>query len=80
MFQICGAFAEFERSMIRQRINASLSRAKAQGKRLARPKVPSTVERQARRHLCQGSGHPQGRKSPRARGPVLYGASRGQWL
>ena len=56
MFQICGAFAEFERSMIRQRISAGLSRAKAQGKRLGRPKVPITVERQARRHLAKGAG------------------------
>ena len=50
------AFAEFERSMIRQRISAGLSRAKAQGKRLGRPKVPITVERQARRHLAKGAG------------------------
>jgi DNA invertase Pin-like site-specific DNA recombinase len=56
MFQICGAFAEFERSMIRQRIHAGLSRARAQGKRLGRPKVPSAVERQARRHLAKGAG------------------------
>jgi DNA invertase Pin-like site-specific DNA recombinase len=56
MFQICGAFAEFERSMIRQRINAGLSRAKAQGKRLGRPKVPSAVERQVQRHLAKGAG------------------------
>ena len=56
MFQICGAFAEFERSMIRQRISAGLSRAKAQGKRLGRPKVPNTVERQVRRHLAKGAG------------------------
>ena len=56
MFQICGAFAEFERSMIRQRIGAGLSRAKAQGKRLGRPKIPSTMERQARRHLAKGAG------------------------
>src|SRR5262245_20752232 len=46
MFQLCGAFADFERSMIRQRISAGLSRAKAQGKRLGRPKIPTTVERQ----------------------------------
>jgi DNA invertase Pin-like site-specific DNA recombinase len=56
MFQICGAFAEFERSMIRQRINAGLNRARAQGKRLGRPKVPTAVERQARRHLAKGAG------------------------
>src|SRR6516165_1765535 len=56
MFQICGAFAEFERSMIRQRISAGLSRARAQGKRLGRPKVSNTVERQVRRHLAKGAG------------------------
>jgi DNA invertase Pin-like site-specific DNA recombinase len=56
MFQICGAFAEFERSMIRQRISAGLSRAKAQGKRLGRPKASSTIERQAQRHLAKGVG------------------------
>ena len=39
MFQITGAFAEFERSMIRQRINAGLRRAKAAGKQLGRPRV-----------------------------------------
>jgi DNA invertase Pin-like site-specific DNA recombinase len=56
MFQICGAFAEFERSMIRQRISAGLSRAKAQGKRLGRPKVPNAVEHRAQRHLAKGTG------------------------
>ena len=37
MFQIVGAFAEFERSMIRQRIHAGLKRAVAEGKILGRP-------------------------------------------
>ena len=32
MFQVCGAFAEFERSMIRQRVNAGLKRAVEAGK------------------------------------------------
>ena len=31
LFQVTGAFAEFERSMIRQRIKAGLKRAVAQG-------------------------------------------------
>ena len=38
MFQVCGAFAEFERSMIRQRVNAGLKRAVAQGTQLGRPR------------------------------------------
>ena len=42
--------------MIRQRISAGLSRAKAQGKRLGRPKVPSAVERRVQRRLANGMG------------------------
>ena len=37
MFQITGAFAEFERSLIRQRVHAGLKRAVANGKTLGRP-------------------------------------------
>lgn len=41
MLQIIGAFAEFERTTIRQRLEEGLARAKAQGKRLGRkPKNP----------------------------------------
>jgi DNA invertase Pin-like site-specific DNA recombinase len=36
MFQMCGVFAEFERSMIVERVNAGLARAKANGVRLGR--------------------------------------------
>jgi DNA invertase Pin-like site-specific DNA recombinase len=32
MFQITGAFAEFERSMIKTRVNAGIARAKVKGK------------------------------------------------
>ena len=39
MFQVTGAFAEFERSMIRQRINAGLKRAVDEGKQLGRPRL-----------------------------------------
>src|SRR5215831_16625341 len=49
IFQITGAFAEFERSMIRQRINAGLKRALAQGKTLGRPQIAPEVEREAQR-------------------------------
>jgi DNA invertase Pin-like site-specific DNA recombinase len=45
MFQVTGAFAEFERSMIRQRINAGLKRAIAEGKQLGRPKIEPELER-----------------------------------
>lgn len=44
MFQMCGVFAEFERSMIQARVKAGLERARARGKKLGRPKVSSSTE------------------------------------
>jgi DNA invertase Pin-like site-specific DNA recombinase len=43
MFAMCGVFAEFERAMMQERIRAGLERARAQGKRLGRPKVAAHV-------------------------------------
>ena len=40
LFQLLGVFAEFERSMIRERVLAGLDRARSQGKRLGRPPIP----------------------------------------
>jgi DNA invertase Pin-like site-specific DNA recombinase len=37
LFQVTGAFAEFERAMIRQRVNAGLARVKAMGSSRPRP-------------------------------------------
>jgi DNA invertase Pin-like site-specific DNA recombinase len=51
MFQVCGAFAEFERSMIRQRVHAGLKRAVAQGKQLGRPKVDPAIEKRIQAQL-----------------------------
>jgi DNA invertase Pin-like site-specific DNA recombinase len=56
MFQVCGAFAEFERSMIRQRIRLGLKRAVAQGKKVGRPQIKSDVERKAQQELRKGIG------------------------
>ncbi|MCP5381353.1 MAG: recombinase family protein [Kordiimonadaceae bacterium] len=44
MFQMCGVFAEFERSMIQERVKAGLARAKAKGITLGRPKVSKKTE------------------------------------
>ena len=41
---MCGGFAEFDRAMIRERVNAGLARAKAQGRVLGRPRVGQHVE------------------------------------
>ena len=48
MFQMMGVFAEFERSMIRERVNAGLRRAKAAGKTLGRRRLENdSADRQA---------------------------------
>jgi DNA invertase Pin-like site-specific DNA recombinase len=46
LFQLLGVFAEFERSMIRERVMAGLDRARSQGKRLGRP--PILIEKMKR--------------------------------
>ena len=55
MFQMCGVFAEFERSIIRERINAGLARARSNGKRLGRPRVDDSVEQAIRQALRRGN-------------------------
>jgi DNA invertase Pin-like site-specific DNA recombinase len=42
MFQMVGAFAEFEKSLIQERVRAGLRNARAKGKRLGRP--PAVVD------------------------------------
>jgi DNA invertase Pin-like site-specific DNA recombinase len=56
MFQVCGAFGEFERSMIRQRVNAGLKRAVAQGKQLGRPRIDAALEKRIQAQLRLGKG------------------------
>jgi DNA invertase Pin-like site-specific DNA recombinase len=56
LFQITGAFAEFEKSMIRSRVNAGLARARAQGKRLGRRPVSADVIERIHEQLATGAG------------------------
>jgi DNA invertase Pin-like site-specific DNA recombinase len=44
MFQMMGVFAEFERTMIAERVRAGLARAKASGTRLGRPRLSAEME------------------------------------
>jgi DNA invertase Pin-like site-specific DNA recombinase len=44
MFNVMGSLAEFERELIRERTLLGLERARRQGKKLGRPKVPPGVE------------------------------------
>ena len=55
-FQVTGAFAEFERGMIRSRVIAGLERAKARGVRLGRPRTGAKVEAAIRARLAAGDG------------------------
>jgi DNA invertase Pin-like site-specific DNA recombinase len=52
MFQVTGAFAEFERGMIRQRIHAGLKRAVEAGKTLGRPRGSAQPSKSASRIVC----------------------------
>ena len=56
MFQMCGVFAEFERAMMADRIKAGLSRARAEGKQIGRPKVSAQVEDRIRELRSQKRG------------------------
>jgi len=56
MFQMMGVFAEFERSMIVERVKAGLARARAQGRVGGRPRVSDKVEERIRAELATGLG------------------------
>ena len=52
MFQMMGVFAEFERAMIRERVNAGIARAKAEGKHCGRPFIDTKLEGRIREALA----------------------------
>lgn len=54
LFQMMGVFAEFERAMIRDRVNAGLARARAQGKTLGRRRIDERLEKAIAADLEQG--------------------------
>ena len=56
MFQMLGVFAEFERGIIRERVNAGLARAKAKGTKLGRRPVKPLVEARIRSLKAEGMG------------------------
>ena len=57
IFQIIGAMAEFERSLIRERVKAGLRNARAKGQKLERPRVPVDASRIA---TLRAEGHSWG--------------------
>ena len=70
MFQMCGVFAEFERSMIQDRVKAGMARAMAdqaagkqrfdahgnRKKSIGRPSITPDVVQQIREYLAAGNG------------------------
>jgi DNA invertase Pin-like site-specific DNA recombinase len=56
MFQLVRAFAEFERSIIRQRVRAGLKRAIESGKQLGRPKIAPAIEKRIQAQLRTKKG------------------------
>jgi DNA invertase Pin-like site-specific DNA recombinase len=56
MFQMLGVFAEFERGIIRERVNAGLARARAKGTKLGQRPVKPAVEGRIRELKAEGMG------------------------
>ncbi|BCH33011.1 resolvase [Mesorhizobium sp. L-8-10] len=63
MFQVMAVFAEFERAMIRDRVKAGLARARAEGKKLGRPKLSPGTEAVIRAALVRGESLRKAAKS-----------------
>jgi hypothetical protein len=55
-FARCGVFAEFERGVIRERVNVGLARAKARGVTLGRRRAKASVEHRIRELRAEGMG------------------------
>jgi DNA invertase Pin-like site-specific DNA recombinase len=56
MFGMLGVFAEFERTIIQERVKAGLARARARGTTLGRPKTNAKIEQQIRNLAAKGVG------------------------
>src|SRR5215831_2338873 len=52
MFQMMGVFAEFERTIIQERVRAGLARARSEGKQLGRPRIAPELEARIRKALA----------------------------
>jgi len=56
MFGMLAVFAEFERTIIQERVRAGLARARAKGRVLGRPRTAPEVETRIRELAAQGMG------------------------
>jgi DNA invertase Pin-like site-specific DNA recombinase len=53
LFGMMGVFAEFERSMIAERVRAGLARARSEGKQLGRPSIEPELEAKVKAALAK---------------------------
>jgi DNA invertase Pin-like site-specific DNA recombinase len=79
MFQMMGVFAEFERAMIQERVRAGLKRARDEGKKLGRPRIPEKIERAVQAALAK-KNRPGVGKSLFALSAALAVAGGGEFL
>lgn len=56
MFQMLAIFADFERSMIRERVHSGIERAKTRGVKFGRPGIDAKVEKAILMDLLEGVG------------------------
>lgn len=56
IFHVCSVFAEFERSIISERVISGLERAKSQGKKLGRPKIDAEIQQKIANMIKSGTG------------------------
>ena len=79
-FQVTGAFAEFERGMIRSRVMAGLARARARGVRLGRPRGLAPRLRPLYARGWQRAMESRRSRRPSVSAMGLFRASRQPWL
>jgi len=80
MVQVMGVFAEFERSMIQERVRAGLGRAKDEGKQLGRPRIARELEKT---NPCRSQGAQSYNaltSTPRAASGWLKKEDRPSWI
>jgi hypothetical protein len=58
-----GVFAEFERGIIRERVNVGIARAKAKGVTLGRPRIDPQVEKRIKLLRAKGYGLEDSRRA-----------------
>jgi DNA invertase Pin-like site-specific DNA recombinase len=80
MFGMLGVFAEFERSIIQERVKAGLARARAKGTTLGRPKADMVIEERIRELAAQGILALSAKSGPSASRHKLLVSGQSPWF